>query len=152
MPAPKGHPLWGNPLNPKLYDPETLWLAACEYFEWCNQNPCEKQDFIKGGEFAGQIVKLKIERPYSIEGMCNHLNITRETFDNYSKKEGYETFFYTCKCIRQIIDSQHFEGGMVGAFNANIVTRKLGLVEKAEIEAHVNQKTVIKWGDKELEV
>lgn len=33
MPAPKGHPRWGNPLNPKKYTPNTLWKKSCEYFE-----------------------------------------------------------------------------------------------------------------------
>ena len=154
MPAPKGHPLWGNPLNPKKYEPEELWLKACQYFEWCKENPWKKQDFVKGGDSAGMIVELKTERPFSLEGLCIYLNISTDTFSNYSKLEGYETYFGVCRYIRQIIDNQHFEGGMVGTFNANIVTRKLGLVEKADMTSGGEpiKRTVIKWGDKELEV
>lgn len=144
MPAPKGHPLWGNPLKPKKYTPEELWEGACIYFDWANENPWIKNEkdnspskpTLIDGEIIvpPKYVQIPIQRPYSIEAMCIHLNISRETFDNYSKTVGYETYFDICTHIRHIIDTQHFEGGMVGAFNANIVTRKLGLVEKKEIE------------------
>lgn len=144
MPAPKGHPLWGNPLKPKKYTPEELWQGACEYFDWCNKNPWKKQDFIKSGDSAGQIIVLETERPYAIERLCIYLNISRETFDNYSKSVGYETYFDICTRIRQIIDTQHFEGGMVGAFNANLAARKLGLTENTVI----TQKTIsVKFED-----
>ena len=133
MAAPKGHPLWGNPLNHKKLTPTELWDGAIDYFKWCDENPWHKEDFIKSGEMAGSIVKLKTQRPYTIEGLCIHLNISYQTFFNYSKEAGYETYFDICTHIRKVIDNQHFEGGMVGAFNANIVTRKLGLTEKTEL-------------------
>jgi len=136
MPAPKGHPLWGNPCKPKIFQsPEELRDMAEGYFQWCAENPMVKNDFIKSGQNAGDIVEIPIERPFSIEGFCNYANITVQTFRNYEKGEGYETYFPVCTHIRQVIDSQHFEGGMVGNFNANIVTRKLNLAEKQEIES-----------------
>lgn len=143
MPAPKGHKLWGNPLKPKKYTPEEFWQAACEYFEWSDENPWVKQDFIKGGEMGGSIVELKTERPYSIEQLCNYLDISLQTFYNYAGAEGYETYFDICARIKQIIDSQHFEGGMVNAFNANIVTRKLGLKEQTDLSGSIG----ITWNE-----
>lgn len=132
MPAPKGHPLWGNPLNPKKLTPEQLWDGACEYFQWCDDNPLSKQDFIRGGDSAGQLIDVSLPRAYTIERLCIHLNISRETFDTYSKSSGYETYFDICRAIKEIINTNHFEGGMAGNFNANIVTRKLGLQEKIQ--------------------
>lgn len=147
MPAPKGHERWGNPLNPKKYTPEELWEGACNYFDWCQKHPVIKKEQKKGstmfnvkGDLKASakalsgIVDIPTERPYSIASLCNYLDICEDTFTNYSKSEGYETYFGVCKRIRQIIDSQHFEGGMVGNFNANIVTRKLGLKEAQEID------------------
>jgi len=151
MPAPKGHPLWGNPLNPKKYTPQQLWDGACNYFQWCDENPIYKVEQTKLPQkldaqmmktmkpamikaFLKQTVEMPLPRAYSIERLCIHLNISRETFDNYSKTEGYETYFDICTRIRQIIDSNHFEGGMAGTFNAGIVTRKLGLAEKKEVD------------------
>ena len=135
MPAPKGHKLWGNPCKPKLYQPDELWDKAVEYFEWCDSTPWYRNEF---NAKVGDIIEIPTQRPYSIEAFCIFANMTADTFNNYSKKEGYETYFGVCSHIRKIIDSQHFEGGMVGAFNANIVTRKLGLAEKVENENNNN--------------
>jgi len=144
MPAPKGHPLWGNPLNPKKYTPQELWNKFIEYKEWNSNNPImvvEQSKMpqripanYKGSlkKFLNQIIYLPHERALSIWRFCIFANITQETFDNYSKSKGYETFFEICKRIREEIDAQHFEGGMSGTFNANIVTRKLGLQEKIQ--------------------
>ena len=150
--------MWGNPVKPKKYTPMQLWKEACNYFNWCDNNPWmmieqSKQpqrlptnyDKAKHGNiknFLNQTVKLPHQRPYSIERLCNFLNISFQTFENYSKTEGYETYFEVSARIRQIIDAQHFEGGMVGAFNANIVTRKLGLAEKQEL-AGANGKGIL---------
>lgn len=149
MPAPKGHPLWGNPLNPKKYTPDGLWDKFCEYLQYCKENPVIKEDFISGGQRAGEIIELKSDQPLCIEEFCNFADISTITFFNYTKTEGYETFFNVCQRIRQVIDSQHFRGGMAGIFNANIVTRKLGLAEKNESNI-VHNITVTKDEAKEI--
>lgn len=160
MPAPKGHPLWGNPLKPKKYTPDELWEGATDYFKWCDENPLILVEQTKAPQklsneiarlkpnlvksFLKQTIDLPKQRAYSIERLCIFLNISRETFDNYSKADGYETYFDICLRIRQIIDSQHFEGGMAGLFNSNIVTRKLGLVEQQKTE---HSGGVIVWNE-----
>jgi hypothetical protein len=162
MPAPKGHPLWGNPRKPKKYTPDELWEGAIDYFNWSDENPIMiieqskmpqrldakmvkelKPAMIKS--FLKQTIDLPHQRAYTIEGLCIHLNISRETFDNYSKTKGYETYFDICKRVREIIDNQHLQGGMAGIFNANIVTRKLGLQEKIA----TSQKIIITPMDNE---
>jgi len=142
MPAPHGHPRWGNPLNPKKYNPKSLWAAAERYFAWCDENPWIIKEAIKGGTSAGEIVDVPTQRPYSVEALCRFLNISIQTFENYSKREGYETFFEVCSHIRAVIDNQYFEGGMVGVFNANIVTRKLGLADKKELEGRLQVEQI----------
>lgn len=153
MAAPKGHPIWGNPLKPKEYTPEEFWLGALEYFEWSNKNPWIKKEQKKGNtnlkvegdfkvnkkatEILSGLVNIPTERPYSLEALCNYLNISLQTFYNYANKDGYETYFEICARIRQIIDSQHFEGGMTGAFDAGIVARKLGLVDKKQTDLNI---------------
>jgi hypothetical protein len=160
MAAPKGHPIWGNPRKPKKYTPDELWEGAISYFEWCNKNPIMVQEQSKMPQrlsdkmalsmkpsmikkFLNQTVDLPHERAYTIEGLCIHLNISRETFDNYSKSKGYETYFDVCKRVREIIDNQHFTGGMAGIFNANIVTRKLGLKEQSDLSGNIG----ITWNE-----
>ena len=116
----------------KFKDPEELAEAADDYFQWCDDNPWIKKDFVRGGPSAGEIVDLPTQRPYTIEGLCMYLKITRETFDNYSKQPPYANFFDICIYIRTKIDAQYLEGGMAGAFNANIVAMKLGLQQKIQ--------------------
>lgn len=136
MPAPKGHPLWPDPekfRNPKIFkEPEDLLEAAIQYFQWCSNNPLIKKDFIRSGESAGTIVDLETDRPYLIEGFCNYVGITTQTFDNYSKKKEYEKFFGVCRAIRETIFRQNLEGGLSGGFNAMLVARKLGIQDKIQ--------------------
>jgi hypothetical protein len=139
MPAPKGHEKWGNPLKPKKLTPKQLWNGACEYFEESNKSPVQKMDY-RGKD--PEVVYIDIERPYSIEGLCNSLDISVDTFTNYSKVEGYETYFGVCARIRQIIDEQHFTYGTTGIFNSNIVMSKLGLAEKKELKAQIQETEV----------
>lgn len=134
--------MWSVMVKPKKLTPKQLEDGANDYFEYCRKNPWLKQEMIKSGDMAGTLVAVPTERPYTIEGLCNYLNINRSTFDNYSKQPEYEKYFSTCARIRQIIDNQHLEGGMVGAFNSNIVMRKLGLAEKTELKAQVQETEV----------
>jgi hypothetical protein len=152
MPAPKGHPLWGNPCKPKKYSPGKLWEGSLKYFEWCDENPIMvteqtkmpqrldasmmktmKPAMIK--QFLKQVVELPHQRCYSIEGLSLFLDINPDTFYTYAKLETYSEI---CTRIKHIINTQHFEGGMAGTFNANIVTRKLGLIDKSQSDVNVN--------------
>lgn len=143
MPAPKGHPKYNEAFKTKLYTPQELWDNSVEYFNFCDENPLEKTEQAKfpsrpykdvNGEmvYPDNLTRIPTKKPYSIEGLCNFLKMSYQTFLNYESKEGYETYFEVCTRIRQIINEQHFEGGMVGYFCSNIVTRKLGLAEKTE--------------------
>lgn len=143
MPAPKGHPLWGNPLNPKKFKtPEELWEKAIEFFEWCNVNPWMKKEAIKSGDKAGELIDIPIQKPYTIEGFCIFANMTFQSFSNYSNGIGYETFFEVAARIREIVRTQKFEGATVGAYNANIIARDLGLIDKRSHEIEDKRKTI----------
>ena len=154
MPAPKGHPRWGNPLKPCKYSAETLWEGASNYFDWVDENPWyineqlkQKPSIPKGSELTGEeikdiinpIVKIPTARPYSIEGLCTFLNINRDTFNNYSNDEKDKTKVVICSRIKNIIDTQHFEGGVTGAFDSGIILRKLGLVDKKDFTSDGEQ-------------
>lgn len=142
MPAPKGHPMYGNPRNPKVYEPDEFWDKFMQYLDWCDENPIIQQvPHVKTG-----VIDVKHKRPYSIEAFCTFANITTQTFYNYAKAEGYEMYFDICTHIKQIIDTQHLEGGFVGTFNAGLVARKLGLAEKVEQQ----NETTINWKEEKV--
>ena len=166
MAAPKGHPRWGNPLNPKKYTPEKLWAKAIEYFEWADENPWHINEQLKQKpiipkdsglnadeikEIIDPIVEIPAQRPYTLLSFCVFADISHETFRTYEKDQ---TFLGVCLRIREIIDGIMLEGGLVGTFEKGLVARKLGLIDKTDIMSGGQpiQRTIIKWGDTTLEV
>lgn len=133
MAAPEGNQFWrlADWGNPKAYTPDELWSKACEYFEWCDSNPWNKHEAIKGGDAAGSVIDIPTERPYTLHALCIFSGIVTNTFRNYEQDEA---FLSVTTRIREIIYSQKFEGAAVGAFNANIIARDLGLTDKKELD------------------
>lgn len=136
MAAPKGNKFYmkreksGREL---IYEsPDALLNEAYKYFEWCEENPWIKNDFIKGGDMAGSIVGIPTSRPYTIEGLCVYLGICIKTFHNYEERDD---FVQVITHIREVIRQNQIEGACVGAYNSNIVARVLGLANKQEVEA-----------------
>jgi hypothetical protein len=132
MAAPKGNQFWklaSDPGRETKYKPEELWKKACDYFAWCDANPWVKKDFVRGGESAGKIVDLHTARPYTLTGFCVHAGIALKTFQAYEKRQ---EFVPVTTRIKEIAYTQKFEGAAVGAFNANLIARELGLADKQE--------------------
>ena len=134
MAAPKDNQFWkarSKHGRSKIFTtPKILWEAACEYFEWVKENPWYKNEAIKGGELAGQIIGVPTERAMTISGLCIFLDIEERTFRNYCNEKDYKDFFPVSTRIVAIIRTQKFEGAAAGLFNANIIARDIGLSEK----------------------
>lgn len=62
MPAPEGNQFWklrSKHGRDKLFaTPELLWEEACNYFEWCDENPIITHDVVKSGDSVGQILNI----------------------------------------------------------------------------------------------
>ena len=116
------------------YTPEKLWEEAVKYFDWMSKRVWNKNEAIKSGDRVGDIIEVPTSTPFSCESFCLFADISGDTFRNYqSNKEGYKDFLEVSTRIRAIIDSQQFEGATVGAYNPNIIARKLGLQDKQDI-------------------
>lgn len=124
----------GNRKN--IEDPQKMWDLACDYFKHTDDNQYEKQDFIRGGEKAGDIVKLKNGRPYTWAGFAVYLrnNEIISSIDHYRlNRDGkYRHFQEVMKAIGDVIYDNKFSGAAVGVFNANLIARDLGLVDKVQ--------------------
>lgn len=133
MAAPKGNEFWrlADWNNPKKYQPDELWVKACEYFEWSESKPWYKNEAIKGGDAAGTIMQIPTVRPLTLKMFCIYAGITHQTFLNYEKDQA---FLEVTTRIREITYTQKFEGAAVGAFNANIIARDLGLKEEHSVD------------------
>ena len=131
----------GRPKN--LKSPIILMDAAKEYFEWCDENPFKKQDFIKGGVMAGTVVTLDVMRPYTWQGLEMWLydkNLLAKLDDYRANKNGnYSEFSDTLMHITNIIREQQLTGGLADVFNSNLISRVLGLTEKSESTVTIEQ-------------
>lgn len=160
MAAPKGNNFYlkrSSSGREKLFDsPESLWEAACEYFNHCDDNPWIKKEAIKSGDMAGTCMEVETQRPYTKTGLVVFLGCTLDTLQNYGKKEVYKDFFAVVKKIEDIIYTQKFEGAAVGAFNSNIIARDLGMVDKVDntsSDGSMTPKTVtVKYKGKDLDL
>ena len=109
-------------------NPKALIDACNNYFEWCLDNPILEE---KVFQHQGRPVSAEIRRtrPFTLEGLCNHIDISLATFRTYEEQTNFKNVVAR---IRQIVDNQQFEGVAAGILNANIIARKLGLVDKKD--------------------
>jgi hypothetical protein len=137
MPAPTKNQFWkarSSCGREKLFEsPESLWDAACEYFEWVEKNPLweDKSVVQQGVPVPNPVEKM---RAMTNQGLCLFLDIDEQTLTNYGSKEGYEDFFGIVKKIKAVIYEHKFTGASAGLLNPNIIARDLGLAEKKELD------------------
>ena len=134
MAAPNNNSFWklrSKHGRDKLFtSPDALWEAACDYFAWCDANPWSVQKTKKKGK-SKEIETTPTQRPYTIAALCMYLGV-HSTYLNDLKDKDYSEVITR---IRQIIETNQIEGAMVGAYNANIVSRINGLTDKMDIES-----------------
>lgn len=120
--------------KPKYIEtPEKLWELFCEYVEHERNNPMNKVEYV-GRD--GNKVNTPLETPITFEGFECFLwdNGIVQHLGHYSnpKNESYADYLPIVTRIKQNCFVHNFKGASVGLFNANIIARKLGLVEKSE--------------------
>jgi hypothetical protein len=144
MPAPKGNQFWkarAKSGRDKIFKtPEIMWDSACEYFQWVEDNPLEKA-IVYQGEVSKDGESLM--RAMTVKGLCifwgvntdyltdfiDNLKLDAEVVSAQNKE-----FSRVIKTIREIIDTQKFEGASAGLLNPNIIARDLGLTDKQATE------------------
>ena len=141
MAAPKGNQFWklaSKHGREKLFaTPDLLWEAACEYFEWCSENPWIKIDF-KGKD--ADRVEMPTDRPITMSGLCLYLNCGEAYFRSFKhdlkgKTDDLSIEFATVIArIQQVVYTQQFEGAAVGAYDGRIISRALGLAEPIRLQ------------------
>lgn len=117
--------------------PDQLFELACEYFHRVDNSPFLKQDFIKSGESAGKVVELKNVRPYTWCGLEAYLFEKGyiSTLQDYkaNTQQKYNDYIGVIRVLEKIMYDQKFSGATVGAFNATIISRDLGLVDQSKV-------------------
>lgn len=114
----------------KIFEtPEILFAAALEYFEATSNRKWYKTEF-KGADVLE--VKVPTDTPFTMSGLCIFLGVNTTYFNDF-KKICSNDFSEVIRNIEDIIYTQKFEGASVGAYNANIIARDLGLADKGEL-------------------
>jgi hypothetical protein len=132
-----------NPPIKKKYieNPETLWQLFCDYVENERSNPMFKTEYV-GKE--GEKVQTPLQVPITFEGfecwladkdIIQDLGHYAANTDN-----SYEPYRTIITRIRKNCFTQNFKGAAVGLFNANLIAKKLGLVEKTENKTELSSE------------
>lgn len=122
---------------PRLYtDPEVLWAACVEYFEWCTSTPIIET---KAHPMMGQIEysETKKLRAMTWHGLATYLGVWTTTLEDWrSTRPDLKDVLAT---VEQIIYEQKFTGAAAGVFNPMLVSRDLGLTDRQEVNSTVKQ-------------
>jgi hypothetical protein len=148
MAAPEGNQFWklrSKHGRDKLFKtPQALWEAACEYFQWCDDNPLMASEQRKGtvvipknfeGEMPDALVELPRMRPYTLTGLCIYLDCNSAYFRQFKADETRCTkdFATVISRVEDVIYTQKFEGAAAGFLNHNIIARDLGLRDNKDV-------------------
>lgn len=143
MSATEGNQFWKQRSKhgrDKLFEtPELLWEAACEYFQWCEDNPLleEKLFHYQGDVTIGTASKM---RAFTMEGLCLFLDCSVNYFNNFeSNNKDAEDFMEVITRIRETTYNQKFSGAAADLLNANIIARDLGLSDKKDLSVTSEQ-------------
>ncbi len=144
MAAPKGNSFWKSRSKhgrDKLFEtPELLLKSAEEYFEWCDNNPWTTVKETTGDKYSSTEVK-PTQRPYSLGGWRHYIGASDSWLREF-KKHCSKDFLRVIEEVENYIATQQWEGATVGAFNANIIARTLGLIDRSDLttkDKEINQ-------------
>lgn len=132
----KGNTIWTrrskHGRNALFESAELLLAAFQEYIQLCHDNPWYKKEVIKSGDAAGLILDVPCTIPYSIGGFCLYCDTYEGWWNQFktSKTGQREDFTTVIRVIETTIKTQKFNGVTVGAFNATVMVRELGLVDR----------------------
>lgn len=130
--------LWkqSNPLDKKkkFETPKAMLEAACSYFNFIDKNPFYRAE---AKVVEGQIenASVPVMRAYTWDGLCIFLGIGEAYFREFRRKtiEHSDPDYVTViEWIGKVIKNQKFTGAASGFFNAQIISRDLGLVDKVD--------------------
>lgn len=137
MPVTKGTELWKLRQQhgaEKLFsDANILREEACAYFRWCELHPWYKVELVK---YMGEATEAEVPhvRPFSMSGFCVYLGVSGSYFRTVKGRlqsriadgkatKGEEELLHAIEWIETVVLTQQIEGGEIGMFNANLVSR-----------------------------
>lgn len=155
MAAPVGNEFWklrSKHGRDKIFaDPEAMWEAACDYFQWCQDNPLieieqsnKPAKAVKNEDgtytFPPNSFELPKMRAFTLAGLCRYLHCNTKYFNDFNDSIKEKTdemskgFSEVITLIYDTLYEQKFTGAAAGFLNANLISRELGLADKSTLQ------------------
>lgn len=123
------------PTEKNIETPEALWNYFEAYVTHEANNPMHRVEYV-GKE--GRVERTPLETPITFEGFECYLadkGVINDLGDYSSNKDGrYKEYATIITRIRNNCFVHNYKGAAVGLFNANLIAKKLGLIEKSQTE------------------
>lgn len=127
------NPLVGRPLH---FTPKQLAEKFGEYVRWCEDNVMEfeeKQKGLQGNGYVDKTTKTFKQRLISVHGFLVFIGKTKRWWSQLSEGKQGEKFSYLKESITEYCEDYQKELAASGHYNANIISRLLGLADKKEL-------------------
>lgn len=127
------NPLVGRPLH---FTPKQLAEKFGEYVQWCEDNVMEfeeKQKGLQGNGYVDKTTKTFKQRLISVHGFLVFIGKTKRWWSQLSEGKQGEKFSYLKESITEYCEDYQKELAASGHYNANIISRLLGLADKKEL-------------------
>ena len=121
----------GNEINDKWAD----------YVEYMKNQYLEKPELIKSGERAGEVIYIKVYKPYTIESFCLFAGMNTDTFYSLLKGESENIDNNLTEAItrvHELIREQQISGGINGVYNPMTVARLNNLNDNSTVNLNAN--------------
>lgn len=127
------NPLVGRPLH---FTPKQLAEKFEEYVRWCENNEMvfeENQRGLQGNGYFDKTTKTYKQRLISVHGFLVFIGKTKRWWSQLSEGKQGEKFSYLKESITEYCEDYQKELAATGHYNANIISRLLGLADKKEL-------------------
>lgn len=121
------------------YTPAELRNKAIDYFDYMRGKVWNRTEAIRSGDNAGMLYEVPTSCPLDLKGFLLFAGIGLRTWGRYAENEA---FLSVCEWVMMIIETQNFEGAMVGAYNANLTARRHRIAEHTETAATVKLEAI----------
>ena len=121
-----------EPVRPELNTPGDFLRAAVEYFRWRTEHPIQ-EEVVSIAPTTGRITRThkSMKKVFTKGSMLSYLNLPKDTFSRLRAKG--EDWAEAVERVEAVIEDDKFTGAVAGLYNANIISRDLGLADKQEI-------------------
>jgi len=109
--------------------PEDLYTAFEEYRTHTKSNPKLIQKLA-----YNQVVNIEHELPLTIQGFEAYVGADLSRYLGAKKGTPYEHYYGVKTLIKKIVTADQLQGALIGTFNANLVSRLIGMHAKVEAE------------------